>query len=108
MALSESPTNTASHVLRNVCVFQFDHTMVVKSEPLILEGGYENFLLYYPTLTTNAQVSKPSYYQILDSQAPSREFDVSLVVYCFLLTCAFQAFLLLTTKTRSSAKIMNV
>ncbi len=39
--------------------FQWDQSVIIKSEPLVLEGGYENFLLYYPTLTTNSNVTRP-------------------------------------------------
>ncbi|XP_064645435.1 ubiquitin carboxyl-terminal hydrolase 8-like isoform X2 [Lineus longissimus] len=37
-------------------IFKFDSSTVIRSEPLVLEGGYENWLLHYPTVTTNANV----------------------------------------------------
>ena len=35
-------------------------TAMIKSEPLVLEKGYENWLLLYPTMTTNAHVAMPN------------------------------------------------
>lgn len=40
-------------------VFQFDINMKYKSIPVMLEGGYEDWLSRYPALTTNALVSPP-------------------------------------------------
>ncbi|KAK7479103.1 hypothetical protein BaRGS_00029621 [Batillaria attramentaria] len=42
-------------------LFKYDATVIIKSEPLVLEGGYEQWLLFYPTMTTNALVApRPS------------------------------------------------
>ncbi|KAK7113963.1 ubiquitin carboxyl-terminal hydrolase 8-like isoform X2 [Littorina saxatilis] len=41
-------------------IFKYDSTVIIKSEPLVLEGGYDQWLLFYPTMTTNAKVSRPS------------------------------------------------
>jgi hypothetical protein len=39
--------------------FQWDPGIIYKSAPLILEGGYEEWLLKYPMLTTNPHVKSP-------------------------------------------------
>ena len=41
-----------------VCV-QWDSITAIRSEPLVLEGGYENWLLFYPMYTTWAKVRPP-------------------------------------------------
>ncbi|KAM6180833.1 ubiquitin carboxyl-terminal hydrolase 8 isoform 2-T2 [Erethizon dorsatum] len=41
-------------------LFKWESKTVLRSEPLILEGGYENWLLCYPQYTTNAKVTPPS------------------------------------------------
>jgi len=33
---------------------------LLRNEPLVLEGGYEDWLLCYPALTTNANVTVPT------------------------------------------------
>lgn len=38
---------------------QWDSITILRSEPLVLEGGYENWLLFYPMYTTNAKVRPP-------------------------------------------------
>uniref|UniRef100_A0A8D3CZ65 Ubiquitin carboxyl-terminal hydrolase n=1 Tax=Scophthalmus maximus TaxID=52904 RepID=A0A8D3CZ65_SCOMX len=40
-------------------VFKWDSITILRSEPLVLEGGYENWLLFYPMYTTNAKVRPP-------------------------------------------------
>ncbi|XP_023579815.1 ubiquitin carboxyl-terminal hydrolase 8 isoform X3 [Octodon degus] len=40
-------------------LFKWESRAVLRSEPLILEGGYENWLLCYPQYTTNAKVTPP-------------------------------------------------
>ncbi|KAM9409487.1 ubiquitin carboxyl-terminal hydrolase 8 [Pholidichthys leucotaenia] len=40
-------------------LFKWDSRTILRSEPLVLEGGYENWLLYYPMFTTNAKVQPP-------------------------------------------------
>jgi len=39
--------------------FQWDVETVLRNEPLILEGGYEEWLLCYPAQSTNCNVSVP-------------------------------------------------
>ncbi|XP_077173773.1 ubiquitin carboxyl-terminal hydrolase 8 isoform X2 [Paroedura picta] len=40
-------------------LFKWESKAVLQNEPLILEGGYENWLLCYPQYTTNAKVTPP-------------------------------------------------
>lgn len=40
-------------------LYKWDSTTILHSEPLVLEGGYENWLLFYPMYTTNAKVRPP-------------------------------------------------
>nr|XP_019935558.1 PREDICTED: ubiquitin carboxyl-terminal hydrolase 8 [Paralichthys olivaceus]XP_019935559.1 PREDICTED: ubiquitin carboxyl-terminal hydrolase 8 [Paralichthys olivaceus] len=40
-------------------LFKWDSMTILRSEPLVLEGGYENWLLFYPMYTTNAKVRPP-------------------------------------------------
>nr|2GWF_A Chain A, Ubiquitin carboxyl-terminal hydrolase 8 [Homo sapiens]2GWF_C Chain C, Ubiquitin carboxyl-terminal hydrolase 8 [Homo sapiens]2GWF_E Chain E, Ubiquitin carboxyl-terminal hydrolase 8 [Homo sapiens] len=38
-------------------LFKWESKTVLRNEPLVLEGGYENWLLCYPQYTTNAKVT---------------------------------------------------
>ncbi|KAM4829797.1 ubiquitin carboxyl-terminal hydrolase 8 isoform 1-T1 [Thomomys bottae] len=40
-------------------LFKWESKSVLRNEPLVLEGGYENWLLCYPQYTTNAKVTPP-------------------------------------------------
>ncbi|XP_030045458.1 ubiquitin carboxyl-terminal hydrolase 8 isoform X2 [Microcaecilia unicolor] len=40
-------------------LFKWESKTILRSEPLVLEGGYENWLLCYPMYTTNAKVTPP-------------------------------------------------
>ncbi|XP_075904529.1 ubiquitin carboxyl-terminal hydrolase 8 [Nelusetta ayraudi] len=40
-------------------LFKWDSITILRTEPLVLEGGYENWLLFYPMYTTNAKVRPP-------------------------------------------------
>ncbi|XP_067275282.1 ubiquitin carboxyl-terminal hydrolase 8 [Pseudorasbora parva] len=40
-------------------LFKWDSSTILRSEPLVLEGGYENWLLFYPMYTSNAKVKPP-------------------------------------------------
>ncbi|XP_036122078.1 ubiquitin carboxyl-terminal hydrolase 8 isoform X3 [Molossus molossus] len=40
-------------------LFKWESKTVLRNEPLVLEGGYENWLLCYPQYTTNAKVTIP-------------------------------------------------
>ncbi|XP_028999716.1 ubiquitin carboxyl-terminal hydrolase 8 isoform X2 [Betta splendens] len=40
-------------------LYKWDSITILRSEPLVLEGGYENWLLFYPMYSTNAKVRPP-------------------------------------------------
>ncbi|XP_075064034.1 ubiquitin carboxyl-terminal hydrolase 8 [Mixophyes fleayi] len=40
-------------------LFKWETKTILKSEPFVLEGGYENWLLCYPMYTTNGKVAVP-------------------------------------------------
>uniref|UniRef100_A0ABI7XH94 ubiquitinyl hydrolase 1 n=1 Tax=Felis catus TaxID=9685 RepID=A0ABI7XH94_FELCA len=40
-------------------LFKWESKTVLRNEPLVLEGGYDNWLLCYPQYTTNAKVTPP-------------------------------------------------
>ncbi|XP_068455558.1 ubiquitin carboxyl-terminal hydrolase 8 [Clinocottus analis] len=40
-------------------LYKWDNVTVLRSAPLVLEGGYENWLLFYPMYTTYAHVRPP-------------------------------------------------
>ncbi|XP_075714166.1 ubiquitin carboxyl-terminal hydrolase 8 [Rhinoderma darwinii] len=40
-------------------LFKWETKAILKSEPLVLDGGYENWLFCYPMYTTNGKVSVP-------------------------------------------------
>uniref|UniRef100_A0A8D0VXV2 Ubiquitin carboxyl-terminal hydrolase 8 n=1 Tax=Sus scrofa TaxID=9823 RepID=A0A8D0VXV2_PIG len=48
-------------ILRSLkdALFKWESKTVLRNEPLVLEGGYENWLLCYPQYTTNAKVTPP-------------------------------------------------
>ncbi|RXN16444.1 ubiquitin carboxyl-terminal hydrolase 8 [Labeo rohita] len=46
-------------------LYKWDSSTILRSEPLVLEGGYDNWLLFYPMYTSNAKVKPPR------QQAPS-------------------------------------
>ncbi|KAF6352755.1 ubiquitin specific peptidase 8 [Rhinolophus ferrumequinum] len=41
-------------------LFKWESKTVLRNEPLVLEGGYENWLLCFPQYTTNAKITPPS------------------------------------------------
>ena len=57
--------------------FQYDSTVIIKSEPLILEGGYEQWLLHYPTRCINPDFRKIQTSVQNTSQASLSKFDIS-------------------------------
>uniref|UniRef100_A0A8D3C4M3 Ubiquitin carboxyl-terminal hydrolase n=1 Tax=Scophthalmus maximus TaxID=52904 RepID=A0A8D3C4M3_SCOMX len=57
-------------------VFKWDSITILRSEPLVLEGGYENWLLFYPMYTTNAKVRPPR--QNIISTLPQCEYHYHL------------------------------
>ncbi|XP_004835477.1 ubiquitin carboxyl-terminal hydrolase 8 [Heterocephalus glaber] len=52
-------------------LFKWESKTVLRHEPLVLEGGYENWLLCYPQYTTNAKITPPP-------RGRSEEVSVSL------------------------------
>ncbi|KFQ22701.1 Ubiquitin carboxyl-terminal hydrolase 8 [Merops nubicus] len=42
-------------------LFKWESKTILRNEPLILEGGYENWLLCFPQYTTNAKVIPPQH-----------------------------------------------
>ncbi|XP_060069367.1 ubiquitin carboxyl-terminal hydrolase 8-like [Ylistrum balloti] len=54
-------------------LFKYDSTVIIRSEPVILEGGYDQWLYHYPQLTTNPHIKHSSVPTI--SSAPSLDFD---------------------------------
>uniref|UniRef100_A0A8B9TUB2 ubiquitinyl hydrolase 1 n=2 Tax=Anas platyrhynchos TaxID=8839 RepID=A0A8B9TUB2_ANAPL len=60
-------------------LFKWESKTLLKNEPLVLEGGYENWLLCFPQYTTNAKVTPPQHSKIeavtvsLDFTYPSLE-----------------------------------
>uniref|UniRef100_A0A7N8XCE8 Ubiquitin carboxyl-terminal hydrolase 8 n=1 Tax=Mastacembelus armatus TaxID=205130 RepID=A0A7N8XCE8_9TELE len=54
-------------------LYKWDSITILRSEPLVLEGGYENWLLFYPMYTTNAKVRPPR--QNIISTIPQLNFS---------------------------------
>ncbi|KAJ8036441.1 Ubiquitin carboxyl-terminal hydrolase 8 [Holothuria leucospilota] len=46
-------------------LFKWDSTVSLKHEPLILQGGYSDWILRYPMYSTNSRVTKPPSYESL-------------------------------------------
>ncbi|XP_006030470.1 ubiquitin carboxyl-terminal hydrolase 8 isoform X2 [Alligator sinensis] len=42
-------------------LFKWESKTILQNEPLVLEGGYESWLLCYPQYTTNAKVTRPQH-----------------------------------------------
>uniref|UniRef100_A0A3P9BHQ7 Ubiquitin carboxyl-terminal hydrolase 8 n=1 Tax=Maylandia zebra TaxID=106582 RepID=A0A3P9BHQ7_9CICH len=54
-------------------LFKWDSITILRSEPLVLEGGYENWLLFYPMYTTNAKIRPPR--QTITNTLPQLNFS---------------------------------
>lgn len=54
-------------------LYKWDSITILRSEPLVLEGGYENWLLFYPMYTSNAKVQPPR--QNIISSLPQLNFS---------------------------------
>ncbi|XP_013856584.1 ubiquitin carboxyl-terminal hydrolase 8, partial [Austrofundulus limnaeus] len=54
-------------------LFKWDSMTILRSEPLVLEGGYENWLLFYPMFCTKAKVQPPR--QTISSSFPQLNFS---------------------------------
>jgi len=59
---------------------------VLRNEPLILEGGYEEWLLCYPAETTNANVKVPTANDDTSSSVPSC-MSLSAIIWLLLFAC---------------------
>ncbi|XP_013398509.1 ubiquitin carboxyl-terminal hydrolase 8 [Lingula anatina] len=74
-SLADLVTNSPLNNLKDA-IYKWDQLVIVQHEPLVLDGGYEDWLLYYPTLTTNSNVSAPQSDTKKDQSAlPSLDFD---------------------------------
>uniref|UniRef100_A0A8C7I5W0 Ubiquitin carboxyl-terminal hydrolase 8 n=1 Tax=Oncorhynchus kisutch TaxID=8019 RepID=A0A8C7I5W0_ONCKI len=51
-------------------LYKWDSTTILRSEPMVLEGGYESWLLFYPMYTSNAKVRPPRTHIIVSLLAP--------------------------------------
>ncbi|XP_026996022.2 ubiquitin carboxyl-terminal hydrolase 8 isoform X2 [Tachysurus fulvidraco] len=40
-------------------LYKWDSVTILRTEPQVLDGGYENWLLYYPMFTSNAKIKPP-------------------------------------------------
>ncbi|XP_026142702.1 ubiquitin carboxyl-terminal hydrolase 8 isoform X1 [Carassius auratus] len=40
-------------------LYKWDSSTILRSEPLVLDGGYDNWLLFYPMYSSNAKVKPP-------------------------------------------------
>ncbi|XP_052267863.1 ubiquitin carboxyl-terminal hydrolase 8-like isoform X2 [Dreissena polymorpha] len=56
-------------------LFKYDSTVIIKSEPLILDGGYEQWMLEYPMKCLNPSFDKISRPVVQDTQAGLLDFD---------------------------------
>lgn len=54
-------------------LYKWDSITILRSEPLVLEGGYENWLLFYPMFSTNSKVKPPR--QTFSSNLPQLNFS---------------------------------
>uniref|UniRef100_A0A672GNV2 Ubiquitin carboxyl-terminal hydrolase n=1 Tax=Salarias fasciatus TaxID=181472 RepID=A0A672GNV2_SALFA len=66
-------------------LFKWDSITILRSEPLVLEGGYENWLLFYPMYTSNAKVRPPR--QTIINTFPQCEYHKRGVPSSFLIPC---------------------
>ncbi|XP_073424601.1 ubiquitin carboxyl-terminal hydrolase 8 [Dendrobates tinctorius] len=57
-SVSDLKLGTTLHSLKDA-LFKWETKAILKSEPLVLDGGYENWLFSYPMYTTNGKVSVP-------------------------------------------------
>ncbi|XP_052267867.1 ubiquitin carboxyl-terminal hydrolase 8-like [Dreissena polymorpha] len=62
------------HTLKDA-LFKYDSTVIIKSEPLILDGGYEQWMLEYPMKCLNPSFDKISRPVVQDTQAGLLDFD---------------------------------
>lgn len=70
-SISDLKLGTTLQSLKDA-LFKWDSSTILRSEPLVLEGGYENWLLFYPMYTSNAKVRPPR--QQVTSALPQLNF----------------------------------
>ncbi|XP_052786625.1 ubiquitin carboxyl-terminal hydrolase 8-like [Mya arenaria] len=56
-------------------IFKYDSTVIIKSEPLILDGGYEDWMLAYPTTCLNPSFEKLTKPVVQSTQGSLLDFD---------------------------------
>ncbi|XP_077285920.1 ubiquitin specific protease 8 [Arctopsyche grandis] len=61
------------HILKTI-LLKWDPNVVYQRSPIILEGGYENWLLTYPTYTTNPHIAVPDVHNDLDDMLNDIEY----------------------------------
>lgn len=71
-AASDLKLGTTLQSLKDA-IFKWDSLTIIRSEPLVLEGGYENWLLFYPMYTTNAKIRPPR--QTIINSLPQLNFS---------------------------------
>lgn len=54
-------TLCSNHLISGFFFLQWESKTILQNEPLVLEGGYENWLLCFPQYTTNAKVTPPQH-----------------------------------------------
>nr|XP_055030276.1 ubiquitin carboxyl-terminal hydrolase 8 isoform X2 [Misgurnus anguillicaudatus] len=57
-SISDLKLGTTLQSLKDA-LYKWDSSTILRSEPLVLEGGYDNWLLFYPMYTSNAKVKPP-------------------------------------------------
>ncbi|XP_057203712.1 ubiquitin carboxyl-terminal hydrolase 8 isoform X2 [Triplophysa rosa] len=70
-SISDLKLGTTLQSLKDA-LYKWDSSTILRSEPLVLEGGYENWLLFYPMYTSNAKVKPPR--QQVTSALPQLNF----------------------------------
>lgn len=86
------------HTITCLLTPQWDSITILRSEPLVLEGGYENWLLFYPMFTTNAKVRPPR--QNIISTLPQCEYHehrvhITAFAFTFISLWALPGFVLM-------------
>ncbi|XP_033625203.1 ubiquitin carboxyl-terminal hydrolase 8-like [Asterias rubens] len=53
-------TKSSTLVCLKDAIYKWDSLVTLKREPIVLDGGYESWLVRYPMLTTNPHVNRPT------------------------------------------------
>ncbi|XP_006814000.1 ubiquitin carboxyl-terminal hydrolase 8-like [Saccoglossus kowalevskii] len=72
--LSSVTVGSTLHSLKDA-IYKWDSVVIVKSKPLILEGGYDAWLLHYPQFTTNPSIPRPPKYREVAAITTLLDFD---------------------------------